>query len=161
MARGRTRGEEVGMRQQRAARGLAGVVAVGAVACALVGCSTVRQVPLESIAAEGIGKATVVSKDNYTYNFEQVHVQGDSLVGTYYVVEERVSANGNVAFVDVPRYTALPTHRVERVEIKRLDYGSTALLGAGATLFTIWATSLDDEPDTQQNNGNTKRIPTP
>jgi len=149
------------MRPQRTARGVAELAVVGAVACALAGCSTVRDVPVESIASEGIGKATVISNDNYTYNFEQVHVQGDSLVGTYYVVEERVSGDGDVAYVDMPRHTTLPTHKIARVTVKRLDYGNTVLLGAGATLFTIWATSLDDEKDTQETNSNVKRIPTP
>lgn len=135
--------------------------ALGALALGWAGCSTLQRVPLESITADGIGKATVVSTDNYIYNFEQVHVRGDSLVGTYYVVEEHVSAAGDVAYVDVPRYTILPAARVSRVEVKRLDYGNTALLGAGATLFAIWATSLDGEKDAPSVTGGTKHIPGP
>jgi len=134
---------------------------LGALACGVAGCSTTRQVPLESIAAGGIGKATVVSNDSYVYNFEQVHVQGDSLVGTYYVVEEQVSPEGHVAYIDVPRRTILPAERVARIEIKRLDYGNTVLLGAGATLFAIWATSLDDEKEIQVTSAKTKGLPRP
>ncbi len=126
-----------------------------------LGCSTVQQVPLESITADGIGKATVVSRDNYVYNFERVQTRGDSLVGTYFVVEERASADGGVAFVDVPHHTILPAERVSRVEVKRLDYANTALLGAGATLFAIWATSLSDEKETRPTYGNTKGLPGP
>ena len=141
------------------------VLAAGALLAAagsgLAGCSTTRQIPLDEIASEGTGRATVVTNDQYTYNFEQVHVSGDSLIGTYYVTEEQVTEDGNVAYVDVPRNTVLPRGRVAQVSVKRLDYGNTALLGAGAVLFGIWVGSLDDEKEVDQNTGHTKGLPAP
>jgi hypothetical protein len=123
------------------------------------GCSTVRQIPFESIPAEGTGQAAVVTTDGYTFNFDRVEVRGDSLVGTYAVVEERVSAGGAVAYVDVPRHSVMARERVAHLEIKQLDYGNTALLGAGAVLFTVWAASLDDEKDIESQGGGGKRNP--
>jgi len=136
-------------------------VLLAAVGTGLTGCSTTRQIPLDSISSEGTGRATVITNDQYTYNFEQVHVSGDSLIGTYFVTEEQVTADGDVAYVDVPRNTVLPRGRVSQVSVKRLDYGNTALLGAGAVLFGIWVGSLDDENDTEPTGGNTKGLPGP
>ena len=134
---------------------------LAAVGVGLTGCSTTRQIPLDSISSEGTGRATVVTNDQYTYNFEQVHVSGDSLIGTYYVTEERVTEDGDVAYVDVPHNTVLPRGRVTQVSVKRLDYGNTALLGAGAVLFGIWVGSLDEEEKADPTSGNIKGLPDP
>ncbi len=109
-----------------------------------VGCSSTRQVPFDDLRVSAAERADVHTVDDFVYTFESVAVRGDSLVGTYYVVEERITEGGAIAYVDAPRETVLPLSKISRVEIKELDYANTALLGAGATLFAIWATSLSD-----------------
>lgn len=121
------------------------------------GCSSQRALPLDHFPAGGTGKARVSTQDGYTYNFEHVHVRGDSLIGSYTVVEERDQGNGEIAYVDVERYTTLPLDHVSKVEVKHFDYGNTILLGAGAVLLTIWARSVIDSGD--ENNDESGKPP--
>ncbi len=136
-----------------------GVALFGLALLAAAGCSTTREVPVDTLVAAPTGRATVVTDENFTYNFERVEARGDSLIGTYYITEERISSSGAVAYVDVARHTVLPLSRIQSVQIKQLDYGNTLLLGAGATLFAIWATSLDDERDIDSNRPSSKENP--
>lgn len=103
-----------------------------------------RQVPIEKIPQDGTGRAEVITSDGHSYDFKRVLAQGDSLVGVYTVVEERVSDGGAIAYVDVDRATVLPLSQIASVEVKEFDYGNTALLGAGAVLFVIWAKQMGE-----------------
>ncbi|MCK4305339.1 MAG: hypothetical protein KAY24_13965 [Candidatus Eisenbacteria sp.] len=129
--------------------------------CAVLsaGCSTARQVEVEQLRLNEMRGAIVSTLDGYTYSFSSVQVEGDNLIGTYQVVEEQINESGHIAFVDADQYIALPLTQIERVEVKRIDYGNTLLLGAGATLLVIWASSLsedtqDDRPKTHYGPGN-------
>lgn len=111
----------------------------------LMGCATTRQVPIDSLPPEGAKKAIVVTTAQDKYRFRHVRVDGPNLVGTYLATEERIVSGGSISYVDVERTTLLPLSLIDHIEIKRIDYANTALIGAGATLFAIWANSLDDD----------------
>ena len=113
---------------------------------ALTGCATTRQVPIDCLPPEGTEKAIVVTTAQDKYQFRHVRVDGPNLVGTYLATEERIISGGSISYVDVERTTLLPLSLVDHIEVKQIDYANTALLGAGATLFAIWANSLSDSP---------------
>lgn len=124
-------------------------IGAGALAGLLIGCTSIRQLPPDAIPDSGTGHARVVMRDGYTYGFERVLAQGDSLIGIYHVTEERVVENQEIAFVDLERRTVLQRGQVARVEIRRLDASKTLLLGAGAVISGVWLVSLfetDEKP---------------
>lgn len=128
-------------------------IAAAGLALALLGCSSLRQVPPRSVSAEGLGGARLVLKDGYTYGFDRVYARGDSLVGVYSVVEERIGADGSVAYVDVARETVLPASSVDRVEVRRLDVSKSVLLGAGAVISGIWLAGILGSGDDEGEDG--------
>ncbi len=143
----------------RIARITAGVI-LGLLGSALSGCTSMRQLPPDAITQSGTGRARVIMRDGYTYGFERVVARGDSLIGIYHVSEERVVENGEIAYVDLERRTALPRARVARVEIRRLDVSKTLLLGAGGVISGFWLVSLF-ETDTKTTDHGGKGGSTP
>jgi hypothetical protein len=105
--------------------------------------------------ASGTKRTTVVTRDGHEYDFERAYVAGDTLHGNYRVVEERVLANGNLAYVDVPRYTHLPLEQISYAEYSKFDYAGTALVGAGAVIMAVFIGGLesDDELDPLPGSG--------
>ncbi|MBD3235634.1 MAG: hypothetical protein GF330_02895 [Candidatus Eisenbacteria bacterium] len=140
--------------RRRCAGRLLGIFAL----LALVGCSATHRISLDTLSSDGVGQARVITRDGYSYDFERVAVRGDSLIGTYVVVEERIYGRDEIAYVDVERQTVLPLSVVEQVETRRIDIGNTLMLGAGATLFAIWAHSVvePDEPEIDEIGGGGK-----
>jgi hypothetical protein len=127
---------------RRAGRARFALIAAGAIAGLLVGCTSIHQLPPEAIPESGMGHARVVMRDGYAYGFERILARGDSLIGIYHVSEERVVENNDIAFVDLEHRTVLRRGEVERVEIRRLDASKTLLLGAGAVISGAWLVSL-------------------
>lgn len=122
-----------------------------------VGCSSVREVPVRSLAPEGTGRARVVLRDGYSYAFRRVYPRNDSLVGVYHLVEERIGAGGDIAYVDVERETVLPAASVAHVEMRRLDLSKSLLMGAGAVIAGIYVVRLfegPEKPDSKGGKGN-------
>jgi hypothetical protein len=114
----------------------------------LAGCS--RQVlvsPKEIHPGASFRNARVTTLDGYVYDFDRVEFQGDSLIGYRKVTEERIE-EGYVAYVEVPRRTAIPLGLVDRVERERRDLGAALLYGAGmAAVGIIFADiATPDEP---------------
>lgn len=110
----------------------------------LCGCTTVRQFPPDEVPGGSTGKAKVHTKNGYAYEFERTQIEGDSLICSYSVVEEQLSEEDEIAYVDIERTTVLSVSDVDRIEIKKFDYFNSALIGAGALLFAIYANSLAD-----------------
>ncbi len=110
----------------------------------LCGCAAVRQFPPDEVPGGSTGKAKVHTKNGYTYEFQRTQIEGDSLICSYSVVEEQLSEEDEIAYVDIERTTVLSVSDVDRIEIKKFDYFNSALIGAGAVLFAIYANSLAD-----------------
>ena len=117
---------------------------VSAALVAGLGCSRMCEIPISDIDEIGTGRAQVVTKNGYIYEFEDVFVRQDSLVGTYSLTEERLYKDGSIAYVDVDYETILPVATVSHLEVKKTDVGNTILLGAGVTLLGLWVSGLDD-----------------
>jgi hypothetical protein len=131
-------------------RGIAGLllVMVG------LGCTSVRQLPVDALPPEGSGKARVVLRDGYDgYVFERVLVRGDSVIGVYQVVEERITPGGEIAFVDVDQQTVLRREAVAHVELRRLDWSKTFLVGAGGILAGFFLATLVDPGEADEESG--------
>lgn len=142
--------------QRRAARG---VLLWGLLLA--VGCSATHRIPIEALPGGGTGKARVLTRDGYSYDFERVVVRGDSLIGTYVVVEERIYGRDEIAFVDVERHTVLPLGEVDYIETRHVDIGNSLLLGAGATLFVIWVQSMSAQEETDLGGSSGGKPPPP
>jgi len=125
------------------------------------GCSVMREIPLNEVSSEGTGKADVVTNDGYVYSFENVYVAGDSLIGSYTLVEERLYKDGGVAYEDVEYNTVLPLANISHLETKHFDFGNTLLVGAGATLFGIWVADISGLDIDGEDQGSGKYIEDP
>ena len=134
----------------------AGAALALALLLAASGCTSMRSLPGRSVPPEGMGKVRVVMKDGYTYRFARVRLGQDELVGTYYVVEERVGDGGEVTFVDAEREARLPLDNVSEVQARRWDVSKSLLIGAGATLFGIWLAGVLDQGEEEEPEGNVK-----
>lgn len=128
---------------------------------ALCGCTSMREFHLQNLPAGGTGRARVVMRDGYAYGFDRVFARGDTLVGIYHVVEERVLEGGDVAYVDLERETTLPGTTVARVEVRHLDWSKSLMLGACGVLFTIWLVGVLDtgDKDAEDHGGKGGSIP--
>lgn len=120
---------------------------------AATGCSQICDIPVHEIDPDGAGKAQVVTTNGYIYDFENVFIRADSLVGSYKLTEERLSRDGSIAYVDVDHETVLPMSLVSHLQMKKTDVGNTVLLGAGATLLGFWISGLDDALVSRPSNG--------
>jgi len=119
------------------------------------GCTSRHAIAPTAIPREGFTGVRVVMLDGYTYHFARVRPDGDELVGTYLIVEERIEAGGGVAYVDVAQETRLPLSEVVEVQIKRRDWSKSFLVGAGAVIFGVWLRDLFDggEADDSASTG--------
>ncbi len=117
------------------------------------GCSGVREIPVDDVDSGGVGKADVVTRDGYVYNFEAIHVRGDSLYGSYSLVEERLYKDGGIAYEDVMYETALQLSNVSHIEVKKFDLGNTLLVGAGAALISVWLSDTAADEDGDSDTG--------
>jgi hypothetical protein len=120
------------------------------------GCTSVHTLALDRVPAEGRGRARVVMRDGYRYEFERIAVRGDSLHGTYRLAQERVGPDGELYYEEVTRETVLACAAIDSVQVKRVDVSKSALLGAGGVLLAIWVRSLvaeGDEDEAQDGKG--------
>jgi hypothetical protein len=129
------------------------VLLVTAALVAATGCSQVCEIPVNEIDPDRIGKAQVITTNGYVYEFEDVFVRADSLVGTYQLTEERLYKDGSIAYVDVDYETVLSLTLVSHLEIEKTDIGNTILLGAGATVLGFWISGLDEILPGRSNGG--------
>jgi hypothetical protein len=134
---------------------------VAAVAALLAtGCSSMRVVPLDRVPPGGRGKTRVVMRDGYTYQFARLTVKGDSVAGTYFVTEERETADGNITYEETARRTMLPAAGIARIEARHWDASKSILLGAGGVLFGIWLRGVLTREKTEAvEHGNPKPPP--
>ncbi len=145
---------------KRLARSLRGTIAWALViAIAAQGCSSVRTTPVSAVPAEGLGKATVITREGYTYRFARVRVEGEEVIGIYHIVEESIGSGGEVAYLDVDKEIRLPVEQVKEIRTSRIDLSKTFLVAAGATLFGIWISGVLDTGDTESDDSNGGKPP--
>jgi len=139
-------------------RALVRAVAAGlALTLLLEGCTTMTALPVESLPPQGLKDARVILKDDYTYRFSRVRVEGDQLLGTYSVVEEKTAPDGTVTYEDMQRETRIPVAQVKEVRVGKRDIGKTLLIGAGGVIFGVWlAGALDKGEETPADSGGHK-----
>lgn len=119
------------------------------------GCSNSVRVGMDQFPTEGTKRTQVTTRDGFVYDFARAYVQGDSLIGAYVSVEERVTRDGHLAYVDINRYTHLALSDIAFAEYKQFDVTGTALVGAGAALMVVFVGTLDDsiEPTSLPGGG--------
>jgi len=114
------------------------------VAVLTAGCSKSVRVGMDQYPVDGTKRTQVTTRDGFVYDFARAYVQGDTLIGAYVSVEERVTQDGHLAYVDINHYTHLALSDVSFVEYKQFDVTGTALVGAGAALMVVFVGTLDD-----------------
>ncbi|MBI1798087.1 MAG: hypothetical protein HYR73_00170 [Candidatus Eisenbacteria bacterium] len=120
------------------------------------GCSSLREIPRTEYAAQETRKdVKVETRDGLVYEFDEVTVAGDSLVGT-----RRRDVEGPV---DEFATLRLPLDEISHMRARGVDWYRTALIGSGALAAVVvaglTASHNSDSGSSSSGGGGGGRVP--
>jgi hypothetical protein len=118
------------------------------------GCTSLREIPRGEYGVVADRKdVRLETREGLKYEFDFVHVEGDTLVGM-----RRRDVEGPVDEFGTVR---LALDNVGRLEARRIDWMRTGLIGAGAAAALVTAGVVKNQSDRGATGGGGTKIPVP